>query len=239
MIPNDLHVCLEFFSLFVDPCKMEFCWDNGSWLFTVTLEDSAGNDKRSWTVRTADTQSVHELIELCRTVVTAARKDDRIILDGIGLTCSIMENSVQKVHDYCCPEEGHPEWRFAEAFVVQVQKLIRDQELANYIELLGGVFGRFPAKIFDETPRRLRIYGMLTIACYEELSALIEKVAGEQALVLDLTNLQGMGTVLYEQFEPLKLIRDLKIMVSADNKYALQQVKEIGFNAEQVMVVGR
>ncbi|MBC9934690.1 hypothetical protein [Chitinophaga qingshengii] len=67
------------------------------------------------------------------------------------------------------------------------------------------------------------------------MSDLIEKVANEQALILDLTNLKGMGTVLYQYFEPLKTIGDLKVMVNGNNERALRQINEIGFKAAQVM----
>lgn len=239
MISNDLHVSLEFFPSFLDQCKMGFCLENEAWLLTVILEDHAGKNKRNWTARTTEKWYVEKIIELSRTVVKEARKDDRMILDGIGLICSITENNVQKVHNYRCPEQGDSEWFLAGAFLVRAQKLINDQELTNYIELLEGYFDRLPAKLFDEIPRRLRIYGYLSSLDSKGLSDLIEKVANEQVLVLDLTNLHGMGTILYQYFEPLKTIRDLKIIVNANNEHALQQVKEIGFKVEQVMVLNK
>lgn len=239
MISNDMRVCLEFFPSFLDQCKMEFCRENETWLLTVILESHSGKNKRNWTARTTDTWYVEKIVELSRIVVKEARKDDRMILDGIGLICSITENNVKKVHNYRCPKQGDPEWFLAGAFLVRAQKLINDQELTNYIELLEGYFGRLPAKLFDEIPRRLRIYGQLSSLDSKGLSDLIEKVANEQELVLDLTNLEGMGTILYQYFEPLKTIRDLKVIINANNEHILQQVKEIGFKVEQVMVLNQ
>lgn len=215
---------------------MEFCRENETWLLTVVLESHSGKNKRNWIARTTETRYVEKIVELSRTVVQEARKDDRMILDGIELICSITENNAQKVHNYRCPKQGDSEWFLAGAFLVRAQKLINDQELTNYIELLEGYFNRLPAKLFDETPRRLRIYGTLSSLDSKGLSDLIKKVANEQALVLDLTNLKGMGTILYQHFEPLKTIRDLKVIVNANNEHTLKQVKEIGFKAEQIMV---
>jgi hypothetical protein len=144
------------------------------------------------------------------------------------------ENNIQKVHEYRCPGQGTSEWSLAGAFLVRMENLIRDQELTNYIELLEEYFGRLPAKLFEETPRRLRIYGHLSVMDRKGLTDLIAKVANEQALIVDFTNFGGMGTILYKEFEPLKAIKDLKVLVRADNEHVLQQVKEIGFKEEQV-----
>jgi hypothetical protein len=237
MIPNDLHVCLDFLPSFLDPCKMELCREAESWLFTVTIRSYTGGNERKWSASTTNTWYVDKIVALSRTVVKEARTDDRMILDGIRLRCSITENDVEKVHEYRCPEQGDPEWFLAGAFLVRAQNLLKDQELINYIELLEGYFERLPAKLFDETPRRLRIYGYLSIHDAEGLADLIAKVTNEQVLVLDLTNLQGMGTILYKQFEPLKAIKDLKVLVSAVDERALKQVREIGFKEEQVIVM--
>ena len=61
---------------------------------------------------------------------------------------------------------------------------------------------------------------------------MIVKVANEQALTLDLTNFVRTGTVLCKYFEPLKAIRNLKIIVNEDAK---KQMKEIGFEEEQIV----
>lgn len=237
MLPNDLHVCLEFFPSFLDPCKMELSREIDSWVLAVTIDSYTGENKKSWTASITDTSYVDRMIELGRVVVREARGDERLILDGISLQCSITENNVQKVHKYRCPEQDTPEWFLAGAFLVRMENLIRDQELTNYIELLEGYFDRLPAKLFEENPRRLRIYGHLSIMDRKGLTDLIAKVVNEQMLIVDLTNFGGMGTILYKQFEPLKTIKDLKVLVRANNEHVLQQMKEIGFKDEQVLML--
>ena len=227
-------VSLEFFPTFLSSCKMELLSESeANWLFRATVKSY----KRAWAANTTNTWYADKIIELARNVVNRAMKDDRVIIDGISLRCIFTENGIQKVHEYRCPDPNTPEWFLAGAFLVRAQNLIDDQELTNYIEHLEGYFDRLPIKLFDETPRRLRIYGRLSSLDTKGLAELITKVENEKALVLDLSNLEGMGTILYKQFEPLKTIKDLKVLVKADNELVLRHVRGVGFKDGQVIII--
>ncbi|WP_423737061.1 hypothetical protein [Chitinophaga caseinilytica] len=237
MIENIQQVGLEFAPSFIPLSKMEVRNEAGNWRMEIEIHFENGQHIKRWEMEMDGLGNVEKIVTLGRKVVTEAITDNRLILDGIGLSCSFTENQLAKSHQYRSPDRGTHEWHLAVAFMEMAELIFKGQELTNYIERLEGYFGGAPVKLFDENPRRLRIYGSLSVLDYEEFMVILDQVANEEALILDLTNLEGMGAIFYPKIEALKSIPKLEIWLSPDMERAQKQVWDMGFSEEQVVVI--
>lgn len=194
-------------------------------------------DKKRWEIKVDNTETINEIERLTKKIVLEAIQENRIILDGVRLKCTIIENGISKQHEFICPEYGTNELMLVNNFFETVQKYIFDQSFVNYIEHIEGYFvDNLPVKIFEEQPLRLRIYGSLSIHEKEALTATINKVIHTNEVVIDMTNFVGMGTILYECFCPLKNIPKLTFLA---NENAIRHIQAMGFNKNMVASVAK
>lgn len=173
---------------------------------------------------------------LTQEIIKASKTDPRIILDGVSLKCGIQTPATQAEYIFRCPEANTPELELVLNYLTLVNEQKLDDKLSNYLEHLEGYFMyKFPVKEFNEDPYRIRIYGSLTIDEKDELTHRINAIVSrEHSLVLDMTNLRGMGTTLYSCFEPLKHIPHLKILV---NEAALMHITEMKFEVDKIKLI--
>lgn len=75
---------------------------------------------------------------------------------------------------------------------------------AGSITFLEGIHGYLdaglPAKVFEETPRRIRLFGTLSTLDVAALDSLFAATPPEAPLLMDLTGLERMGTLLHPRF---------------------------------------
>lgn len=216
---------LEIFPSFNPSCYFQLEKQSSS--YNLTFQINAA-DKNKWEVKVNNSDETNSIENLAKKVVTDATQDNRIILDGVGLKCTIVESGITKQHEFRCPESESNELMLVNHFFDLVQKCISEQSFTNYIELIEGYFANnLPVKIFEEKPLRLRIYGSLSIYEKEGLTAIINKILGKNELTIDMTNLVGMGTILYECFKPLNNIPKLTFLA---NESALRHIEAMGFD---------
>jgi hypothetical protein len=223
---------LEIFPSFIDSCCFQLKKQSSSYNLTVQINAA---DKNQWEVQVSNPDETNSIEDLAKKVVTEAAEDNRIILDGVGLKCTIVENGITKQHKFRCPESGSNELMLVNHFFDLVQKSISEQSYINYSELIEGYFANnLPVKVFEEKPLRLRIYGLLSVYEKEGLTATINKILDRNEIIIDMTNFVSMGTVLYKCFKPLNNIPKLTFLA---NENALSHIEAMGFDKNVVTLV--
>lgn len=218
---------LEIFPASLDSCVFEFDIEQNTVSFYRMWQGNENNIQERSMFIISGKASIQDLIELSMIVVSNRRIDNRFILDGVKLICTISENQVHDTYEFKNPESGSEEWLLVDKFLDLASSLPLDQESKNYLELVEGYFSdQLPVKHFKEKPYRLRIYGMLSIYAKKGLIDEIAKILSIEEVTVDMTNFIGMGTALYECFEPLKRKSGVKFIV---NDNALQALMEMGF----------
>jgi len=108
------------------------------------------------------------------------------------------------------------------------------RSLTEYIEQISIYNNErpFPARIFGGNPFRVRFYGMLSSGDDKDLKKLIDGLPTDKPLVIDMSNFQGMGTILYPRF--LELIRRNPDITWISSREAKRQLLEIGVPEEKI-----
>jgi hypothetical protein len=185
-------------------------------------------ERNYWEVEVSP-KKVGEIITLTEKVIQACRYDKRIILDGVYLICSLEKvgkHEKKKEYPFRCPQKDTEELKLVELYFALAEEFIEDPHFINYIELIESYFySKPPYKEFDEQPYRLRMYGLWSIYEKEALREILQRLSQKEELLIDMTNFQGMGTSLYECFQPLLTMKKLHFLV---NERARKQLKEIG-----------
>jgi hypothetical protein len=110
---------------------------------------------------------------------------------------------------------------------------LHDETSAERLEQLHGYLGLgLSARVIDESPRRLRLFGSFSSGDEEELHACFSELASDEPLVVDMTNFDGMGTILYPLFSRFANARKRLAWVGSPN--AVRHLKEIGINEESI-----
>jgi hypothetical protein len=106
--------------------------------------------------------------------------------------------------------------------------------LIEYIEQLSQYIdsGPIPVKVIGGEPFRVRFYGSLTSDHDMALKELIERLPADKQIVIDMTNFNSMGTLLYPRFRDLNSRnQDIKWIASGKAK---QQLLAIGVNEKDI-----
>lgn len=126
-----------------------------------------------------------------------------VIADGMSLECLVQEGRVNHRFFGDSPDPAiDPRQRgFAAALCRLAMDLAREPGTQLFLErVLVSDDRGLPVRVFEETPRRIRIFGGLTSSEAEALEALFASVAPGEPVVMDLSNFQGMGEALYPHF---------------------------------------
>ena len=223
---------LEIFPSFNPACYFQLDKQSSSCNLTVQINSA---DKNKWTIMTDNSDKTNAIENLVKKVVSEAKPDNKIILDGVGLKCTIVADGITKQHEFRCPESGTTELTLVNNFFHVVQEYVHDQSFINYIELIEGYFANnLPVKLFEEKPLRLRIYGSLSTYEKDGMTATINKILGEKEITIDMTNFVSMGTILYECFKPLNSIPKLTFLA---NKNAARHIEAMGFDKNIMTLV--
>jgi hypothetical protein len=102
--------------------------------------------------------------------------------------------------------------------------------LNSYLEQLAAYFPfGITVRRFAGPPLTLRVYGSLTIDNIDDFDRIVDSLPPNVPLVMDMTNFNGMGTLLYESFRPL-LSRSPAVEWKVSPQ-AARQLREVGVAA--------
>ena len=157
-------------------------------------------------------------------------------LDGCTFTCSVQHPDGRKhVFTAWSPDREHSPQQHA--FISSVYRVAweaaRNPETVAVLEQLFGYFdGGLPARVIQGEPLRVRIFGGLSISHEKRLEELLASVRPDIPVLMDLTNLHGMGTVLYPCF--LRFQRRPGLTAWLVNDVAMRQLRGAGIPTESL-----
>ncbi|RKI13423.1 hypothetical protein D7Y15_16680 [Corallococcus sp. AB030] len=154
---------------------------------------------------------------------------DVIGMDGISLYFRLRHSSEERGFVAWSPD-AHRAPRH-HALVLALFRLATElAREAGSITFLEGIHGYLeaglPVKVFEETPRRVRLFGRLSSLSSETLDSLFAATPPETPLLMDLTGFEGMGTLLYPRFA--RFHQRPGGTVWWVNRIAARQLKEAG-----------
>jgi hypothetical protein len=229
---------LDVYPSFITSCSFQLEATEAGYLFSFQKRAFPNIDEEAiaLSITLPYSAELQKIEAFGASVVQQAMHDPRIILDGVSLTCTVTRNGISCGHKYRCPEPGDSEYFLIAQLANLAQKHFHHPLFVNYMELLEGYFfsNPCPVKLFDETPFRIRIYGSLSSYKKQALTKIIFEHSTKEELIIDMSNFESMGTILYECFIPLRRVIKLRFIA---NKAAAYQLKEMGFEDKLVRFV--
>lgn len=154
-------------------------------------------------------------------------------LDGMTIAATYQQADAQKRFEIWSPHPRTPEgefvgliYRLAWEALTSDASIRRLEQLHSYLDL------GLPARLIDGPVRQLRIFGRLTSSDDHALYQLLNEASGDDPLLVDMTNFEGMGTILYPIFARFAAKR--KNIAWAASPYARKQLGQIGVNDWEV-----
>jgi hypothetical protein len=177
-------------------------------------------------------------IKMRQAITIEQTGDKRIGFDGITVRGQLKLNGAPPYEfDFWSPDKkGQPrDFAIVDAVFTLLESTTPSCELNIYLELLASYFEfGLPARVIRGPLLTVRFYGGLSINHADDLAALLSSLPVGVPLEIDMTNVGGMGTVLYPQFQTL-LPREPPVKWLASPP-AATRLQELGVKSNQIDV---
>lgn len=138
-------------------------------------------------------------------IIAHPKTDDRIILDGIQIECTISNDLKTETINFHSPDSTMTAYEIVKNLFLILNACFTNGPILNHIESTQSYFGlRKQWKITNKTPLTLRLFGSLSIHEKEEITKVFHALEPNIFLILDIRNLDGMGAIFHECFIELK-----------------------------------
>jgi hypothetical protein len=131
----------------------------------------------------------------------AIQSGDSFGVDGMSVQATYRQGDLVVSFDTWCPDAGSPDGMFvhllydlAWEFLKEPTSIDRLEQLHSYLDL------GLPVRLLSGDVICLRLFGSLASYHERELRELFDTLPKESPLVVDMTNFDGMGTLLYPAF---------------------------------------
>ncbi|WP_299611361.1 hypothetical protein [uncultured Aquimarina sp.] len=153
-----------------------------------------------------------QIEELIIQIFEKPQIDKRAILDGIGIECSLSQSdSKSRIIEFRSPDIETREFEIIKNLFSILNDCFTSGPILNHLELIQGYFGIGKQwKITNENPLTIRLFGSLSIYEKDQLTEFFKTLKSNDLLILDLRNLDGMGSTFHECFK--KLIDRMKVV---------------------------
>lgn len=167
------------------------------------------------------------------------RNEPSIGLDGIQVQGNFKEAASPQVNfSFWSPAKARQPRDFAVVdSIFSLLELTVPSCLFNaYLEQLAIYFSfGTPVRRIAGPPLTLRIYGSLTMDHVQEFDQIVDSLPANAPLLIDMTNSNGMGTLLYPSFR--RLLGRTPVVKWKVSPSASRQLQEVGVAAADVEVV--
>jgi hypothetical protein len=153
--------------------------------------------------------------------------------DGMSADAAYCTTSVGHSFSAWSPRRDTPQGRFLHLLYGLAWDLLHDDTSIERLEQLHGYLELgLSARVIDDVPRRLRLFGSFSSGNEEALHECFSKFPSEEPIVIDMTNFDGMGTILYPLIA--KFANSQKRLAWVGSPNAVRQLKELGINEESI-----
>jgi hypothetical protein len=129
------------------------------------------------------------------------QSEDGLGCDGMSVSATYREGEKVTCFETWCPTQASPLGRFVHLIYDLAWPVLNEQWSIARLENLHGYLDRgLPARLLSGEVRTLRIFGGLSSSFEADLRMLFESLPTDEPLIVDLTNFEGMGTLLYPVF---------------------------------------
>jgi hypothetical protein len=131
----------------------------------------------------------------------AVRERKGIGLDGMTVKAAYRRGDTLESFEAWSPGPASSSGKFVHLLYDLAWDRLTERICIERLEQLHGYLNLgLPARFIDGDVRCLRIFGSLSSYDRKELKSLLDSLRNDEPLVLDMTNFEGMGTVLYPIF---------------------------------------
>lgn len=127
---------------------------------------------------------------------------DILSFDGIGFEAEFWK-APDRYHIFYAGNPGHDsaQYNFAKALYELSATALRDERSVRILEHIHMYLGLgLPAKDLGGDPHRVRLFGSIGPDHETELTLFLDGLSSSEPLLLDLSNCDGMGTLIYPTF---------------------------------------
>ena len=119
-------------------------------------------------------------------------------LDGISVRVVHRHLELKAAFEAWSPANGSPQGVFVGKLFDLAWNTVRDETMMQRLEQIYGYLrGDLPVRWIENEIKTLRVFGSLTSYDEDGLRSLFATLPKDEPLVFDLTNFEGMGTILY------------------------------------------
>jgi hypothetical protein len=122
-------------------------------------------------------------------------------LDGMSIDAAYSTPATTHSFTTWGPTEDSPLGAFVVSLYELAWETLKDDVSIERLEQLHGYLHLgLPCRVINESPRRLRLFGGLSSGHEKELRDFFKAFPSDEPLVIDMSNFEGMGTILYPLF---------------------------------------
>lgn len=161
--------------------------------------------------------------------------EEVLACDGMTVRASYECGDIEAVFDFWCPNPTSQAGQFVNLIYDLAWRVLTERPSIERLEQLHGYL-RFdlPARLVAGEITKLRLFGSLSVGgdAEMELTGLLDSIPDSTPLVVDMTNFEGMATLLFPIF--VKFAARQPIMAWAVTGRARQQIEEMGRGNPQI-----
>lgn len=187
---------------FHPPCELVLLGDENGYFLEMQFTTETGK-ARTETIPFTDATAATEIFRLSEGIIRTARKDDRLILDGVSLRCTMELDGEEKQYEFRCPENGTSELKLVYLFLHYIFSYCTDDALIRSFEITAQYFeGFMPFRTYDGAVFRLRMYKRITYSQKKEFDKVVSKTLQHENVLLDMTHLDIIDDYLLDALKP-------------------------------------
>lgn len=195
---------LRILPSFHPACELQFFEEDGVYSLAVYYK-AADHTEASATIDFTDTAAAKEIFRLSEGIIRTSRRDDRLILDGVSLVCTMELDGEDKSYDFRCPAQGTSEWKLVHLYLQYIFRYSTDDALIRAMEKTVQYFDGFmPFRTYDGDVFRLRMHGRITRWQKKEFDAVVKATLKHDTVVLDMSHLDFLDEYLLEALKPFQ-----------------------------------
>jgi hypothetical protein len=139
-------------------------------------------------------------------------------VDGMAVHVTYQDGEAESCFETWSPDSASSGGRFVHLIYDLAWEVLKERVSIERLEqLFGYLRPDLPARLIPGDVQSLRLFGSLASYHQQELVRLFDRLPGEDPLVIDMTNFDGMGTLLYPTFVRFAAARRLLAWACSQN----------------------